>query len=148
VIRNAVVYSASGTPKALTAAAQKSPMAAIAAAAKAKGFVWIGLEDPDEPEMRTLADQLGLHPLATIDAITGKQQPKIQSFDEHLFIVMWILRETSKKKLEVGSLFLFVRDGLLVTVQRDMGKHPLVIEDILEATETSLRAGAVGGMSG
>jgi magnesium transporter len=148
VIRNAVAYSASGTPKALTAAAQKSPMTAIAATAKAKGFVWIGLEDPDEPEMRTLADQLGLHPLATIDAITGKQQPKIQSFDEHLFIVMWILRETSKRKLEVGSLFLFVRDGLLVTVQRDMGKHPLVIEDILEATETSLKAGAVGGMYG
>lgn len=148
MIRSQVSYSATGASKPLTVAAQKSFGATIAAAAKSKGFVWIGLEDPDEKEMRALAEQLGLHPLATIDAITGKQQPKIQSFDEHLFVVMWMLRATRTQKLDVGSLFLFVRDGLLVTVQRDMGKHPLVIEDILDATETSLKAGAVGGMYG
>jgi magnesium transporter len=148
VIRDQLIYSTTGAPKSLGAAAQKSLTATVAAAKRSRKFVWIGLEDPDEAEMRALADELGLHPLATVDAITGKQQPKIQSFDEHLFVVMWMLRRTRSAKLGIGELFLFVREGLLVTVQRDMGAHPLAVDEILEATETSLNAGAVGGMYG
>ena len=61
---------------------------------------------------------------------------------------MWLLHKTRSSRLSVGELFLFVRDGLLVTVQRNMARHPLDIAEILDATETSLEAGAVGGLYG
>jgi magnesium transporter len=148
MIRDMIRFHEHTDPKPLSDAQRTSPSSAIAAARKAAGFVWIGLEDPDEKEMTGFASTLGLHPLAVIDAVTGKQQPKVQSYDEHLFVVMWTLRQQRSGKLSVGGLFLFVRDGLLLTVQRDMGKHPLDLAAILDATETTLEAGAVGGLYG
>jgi magnesium transporter len=148
MIRDAISYSKTGTPTTLKDAARSAPKAAIAAAKRGGGFVWIGLEDPDEKEMRDLAEQLGLHPLAVMDAITGKQQPKVQSFTEHLFVVMWVLTRTRGAGVRVGGLFLFIREGMLLTVQRDLGKRPLDLASILGATETQLQSGAVGGMYG
>lgn len=148
MIRDAISYSKTGTPTALKDAARSAPKAAIAAAKRGGGFVWIGLEDPDEKEMRAFAEELGLHPLAVMDAITGKQQPKVQSFAEHLLVVMWVLATKRGADVRVGGLFLFVREGMLFTVQRDMGKHPLDLAAILEAAETQLESGAVGGMYG
>jgi magnesium transporter len=148
MIRDMVTFSQSKDPKPLAETARTSPKAAITTARRSGGFVWIGIEDPDEKEMATFAEALGLHPLAVADSVTGKQQPKVQSFDEHLFIVMWMLHERRSGKLEVGELFLFVRDGLLLTVQRGMGRHPLDLASILDATETKLEGGAVGGLYG
>jgi magnesium transporter len=148
MIRDVITFHDNNAPKPLSKAARKSLAAPIAAAKRAGGFLWIGLEDPDEKEMKALAEQLGLHPLATLDATNGKQQPKIQSYDEHLFVVMWLLHESRASRLSVGELFLFVREGLLVTVQRDMSTHPLDIPTILDATETSLSSGSVGGLYG
>jgi magnesium transporter len=148
MIRDVITFHDNSAPKPLSKTARGSLKAPIAAAKRAGGFVWIGLEDPDDKEMTALAEQLDLHPLATLDATNGKQQPKIQSYDEHLFVVMWQLHESRSSRLNVGELFLFVREGLLVTVQREMGKHPLDIPKILDATETSLGAGSIGGLYG
>jgi magnesium transporter len=148
MIRDVITFHNNTAPQPLNKTVRGSLKTPIAAAKRAGGFVWIGLEDPDEGEMNELAEQLGLHPLATRDATTGKQQPKVQSYDEHLFVVMWQLHESRSSRLNVGELFLFVREGLLVTVQREMGKHPLDIPTILDATETSLGTGAVGGLYG
>ncbi len=146
--RNALAYSPNGKGRPLPETAARAPKSAIATAKKAGGFVWIGLEDPDEKEMADLAERLELHPLPTLDATTGKQQPKIQSYDQHLFVVMWLLHKSPQSRLRVGELFMFVRDGLLVTVQRDMRGHPVDVPQILEATETSLHAGSVGALYG
>ena len=148
MIRDAITFHDSTAPKPLSKTARASLAAPIAAARRAGGFVWIGLEDPDEKEMKALAEQLNLHPLATLDAVNGKQQPKIQSYNEHLFVVMWLLHESRSSRLSVGELFLFVKDGVLVSVQRNMAKHPLDIAEILDATETSLQGGAAGGLYG
>ncbi|HXG82007.1 MAG TPA: CorA family divalent cation transporter, partial [Sphingomicrobium sp.] len=50
-------------------------------------FVWIGIADPTEEEMRSLANCYDLHPLAIEDAIKGDQLPKIDVYDEQLFVV-------------------------------------------------------------
>ena len=56
--------------------------------AERKGeFVWIGIADPSEDEMHKLADCYGLHPLAVEDAIKANQLPKIDVYDDQLFVV-------------------------------------------------------------
>jgi len=50
-------------------------------------FVWIGLVDPTEAELRTLQETYGLHPLAIEDALNADQLPKVDIYNEQLFVV-------------------------------------------------------------
>ncbi len=108
---------------------------AAAAAAKEQGqFVWVCLDDPETAELEALAKELGLHPLALADAVSGKQQPKMQYYDEHLFVVLWTLRgPNGSPNIELGQLFLFVRSDLLLVVRRNADDTDLsaVVEDAL-----------------
>ena len=50
-------------------------------------FVWIGLYEPDEAELQTLAARYGLHPLAVEDAVKANQLPKVDIYGDQLFVV-------------------------------------------------------------
>src|SRR6476619_684513 len=41
-------------------------------------FVWIGLFEPDEPLLRKVQEEFGLHDLAIEDALTAHQRPKLE----------------------------------------------------------------------
>ncbi len=116
---DALKFAADGSYSELSAAQQDDPAAAVSAAKRAHGFVWLNLINPDEAGMRDLAAQLDLHPLAAADAGLGRQQPKVQSYDQHLFIVMWtLLYSDPSATVAVGETYFFLRSNLLVTVQR------------------------------
>ena len=109
------------------------------------GFTWIGAVDPSAEALR---DDLGLHPLAVEDVIGGRQQPKLQWFGDQLFIVLWRLRLTGEHRPIAGSeLFLFARDGLLITVERSQsGVPPLDVANLLDAAQPPLRGNALGAL--
>ena len=50
-------------------------------------FVWIGVLEPSEEELRTLQANFGLHPLAVEDALKAHQLPKVDVYGEQLFVV-------------------------------------------------------------
>src|ERR1700745_147229 len=50
-------------------------------------FVWIGLFEPSEEELRTLQENFGLHPLAVEDALKAHQLPKLDVYGDQLFVV-------------------------------------------------------------
>ena len=50
--------------------------------------IWLDLEDPSERESRVLADAFHFHPLAIEDALQDYGHPKIDSFDDHVFIIV------------------------------------------------------------
>ena len=52
-----------------------------------EAFVWIGLHEPDEAHMQEVADVFGLHPLAVEDAVHAHQRPKLERYDDTLFLV-------------------------------------------------------------
>ena len=41
-----------------------------------EAFVWVGLHEPDEVQMKEVAEVFGLHPLAVEDAVCAHQRPK------------------------------------------------------------------------
>src|SRR6476620_5033243 len=45
--------------------------------AEGRGFVWIGLHEPDTDEMRVVAELFGQHELAVEDAVPAHQRPKL-----------------------------------------------------------------------
>ena len=121
---DALTFEPDGSYTELSPSQQHDPAAAVSAAKRAKGFVWLNLVNPDEARMRELADQLGLHPLAATDAALGRQQPKVQSYTQHLFIVMWtLLYSDPNATVAVGETYFFLRSNLLVTVQRASDKR-------------------------
>jgi len=50
-------------------------------------FLWIGLFEPSEAELKTLQQHFNLHPLAVEDAFKAHQTPKIEVYGQELFVV-------------------------------------------------------------
>lgn len=50
-----------------------------------RDFLWIGLQDPTDAEFADVDDELGLHPLAVEDAVSGRQRAKIERYGSSIF---------------------------------------------------------------
>ena len=61
----------------------------VSKAKRHHGFVWLHLVDPEEETVDRARETLGIHPVAAADVVSGRQQPKVQKFAEHLFILLW-----------------------------------------------------------
>jgi magnesium transporter len=55
---------------------------------RADTFVWIGLYEPDEPFLRKMQEEFGLHDLAIEDALSAHQRPEVERYDNSLFVVL------------------------------------------------------------
>jgi magnesium transporter len=93
-----------------------------------EAFVWIGLHEPDETHMQEVADVFGLHPLAVEDAVHAHQRPKLERYDDALFLVLktvnYVPHETvqlAREIVETGELMIFVGKDFVVTVRH--GEH-------------------------
>ncbi|MDX2054846.1 MAG: magnesium/cobalt transporter CorA [Polyangiaceae bacterium] len=96
--------------------------------------VWLNLDGPgDIKTLEFFRDQLGLHPLALEDVVNLGQRPKVEAYDDHLFVVMRMLHEASGS-LATEQLSLFLGRGFLISFQ---GDRP---GDCLEALRERLRS--------
>lgn len=106
-------------------------------------FVWVGLYQPTDEEMQTVADELDLPALQVADAMNVRQRAKAEVNDHETFVVFKVLRyieETSD--VETGQIAVFVGDHFVVTV-RFGGVGELVgARERLESSPELLRHGA------
>jgi magnesium transporter len=93
-----------------------------------KAFVWIGLHEPDEHQMQVVAEVFGLHPLAVEDAVNAHQRPKVERYDDTLFLVLktvtYVPHESvalAHEIVETGEIMVFVGADFVVTVRH--GDH-------------------------
>lgn len=91
-------------------------------------FVWIGLHEPDESQMQDVAEVFGLHPLATEDAVHAHQRPKLERYDETLFLVLKTVNYVphdsvvlAREVVETGEIMIFVGRSFVITVRH--GEH-------------------------
>ena len=85
-----------------------------------KQFAWIDLVNPTETELEQLAESIGLHELAVADALNGRQRPKLEHYDSHLFINTYAARFTrDADELETFEISVFVTKDFLITVRDD-----------------------------
>ena len=54
-------------------------------------FVWVALRDASDEELAQMQHEFGLHDLAVEDAAHGHQRPKIEEYDDSLFVVLHTL---------------------------------------------------------
>lgn len=88
-------------------------------------FLWIGLFEPDEDEFELVKDELNLHPLAAEDAVSAHQRPKMERYDDTLFVVLKTLAYVDRTSdIEVGEIMVFLGRDFVVTVRHGAG-NPL-----------------------
>ena len=116
----------------------------VAKAKRHDGFVWLHLVDPEEETVDRARETLGIHPIAAADVVSGRQQPKVQKFAEHLFILLWsILPRGEAGDLVLGQTYLYIGDGWLLTVQRGEGGELPDLPKLLSEAPENLRNGAM-----
>ncbi|MFH9014336.1 magnesium/cobalt transporter CorA [Streptomyces sp. NPDC017943] len=91
---------------------------ALGEARTAGGFVWIGLHEPTEREFEHVSREFGLHPLAVEDALKAHQRPKLEIYDDSLFVVLKPVRyEPQSDTVSTDELMIFLGDSFVVTVR-------------------------------
>jgi magnesium transporter len=82
--------------------------------------LWIDLQNPSESELRNIGNEFGLHELAVADAYKGRQRPKLDHYDSHLFINAYQTSFNEQTfELETAEISIFVTDKALITVRDD-----------------------------
>lgn len=104
------------------------PGEALRAAEQSGGFVWLGLYEPTEDELGALAQQYALHPLAVEDAVFAHQRPKLERYDDALFMVLktasYVAHEeltATSEVVETGEVMVFLGPHYVITVRH--GHH-------------------------
>ncbi|WP_433003128.1 magnesium and cobalt transport protein CorA [Kribbella sp. CA-294648] len=128
--------------------------AALAAARRGKGFVWIGLLEPTAEQIAGLGDEFGLHPLALEDAVKAHQRPKLEQYaggepgQETLFAVFKTVRyvphdelTASSEVVETGDVMVFCGSGFVVTVRHGRHGELTGLRQSLEAEPARLAKG-------
>lgn len=96
-------------------------------------LLWVDLQQPtpeDPEELDIIGGFFNVHPLAIHDFQSGVSNPKVQEFDNHVFIVWNLLRDNpSTEKLETSSLNMFLGENYLVTIHAEAVPE---LEDIHE----------------
>ena len=80
-------------------------------------LLWFNVEKPSEGDMSFLQDNLNFHPLAIEDCLTSIQRPKIDRYDDYLFIVLHAANlAPHKDKTASLELDTFIGPNFIVTV--------------------------------
>jgi magnesium transporter len=87
------------------------------------GFAWIGLHEPDEGQMASIAATFGLHELTVEDAVHAHERPKLERYDDLLFLVLRTVKyvphdiHALSEIVETGEIMVFVGKDFVVTVR-------------------------------
>ncbi|WP_246036386.1 magnesium and cobalt transport protein CorA [Cellulomonas telluris] len=108
---------------------QAGPLSVAQAAREAQaprgedGFVWLGLRHPTADDVVDVAAAFGLPALAVEDAVKAHQRPKLEVYDDVVFVVLKPARYVDHDEVvEVGEIAMFLGPRFVVTVRHGHGE--------------------------
>ncbi|MFE3600833.1 magnesium/cobalt transporter CorA [Streptomyces sp. NPDC059096] len=105
-------------------------------------FLWLGLHEATEKEFAMVSSEFGLHPLAVEDALHAHQRPKLEVYDDSLFVVLKpVVYEPEGDTVTTGELMVFIGDSFVVTVRHGEGAPLAAVRTRLEAEPDVLKHG-------
>jgi magnesium transporter len=109
-------------------------------------FVWLGLFEPTPDELDSVRREFNLHELAVEDALNAHQRPKLEVYDDTLFVVLKPARYVdSEEVVETGEIHLFVSEAFVVAVRHGEASSLREARKRLE-TRSDLLAAGTGGV--
>jgi magnesium transporter len=92
-------------------------------------IVWMDVCQPTEAEFAVVAEEFDLNPLAVEDALHERQRPKLDHYDDHVFISLYAVHlDHDSGELVASELAVFAAPRYLITVRKtaDLSIDPLV----------------------
>ncbi len=97
---------------------------------------WINIDGlGDLTVLRTLGERFNLHPLALEDVLDTNQRPKVEQYDDYLFIVAHQLFLGKDNELAAEQVSMFLGKTFLITLQEE-GEF-----DVFEPVRARIRSG-------
>ncbi|MCX4552059.1 magnesium/cobalt transporter CorA [Streptomyces sp. NBC_01387] len=121
-----------------------SDFSAALAEARADGdaFLWVGLHEPSREEFDLVSSDFGLHSLAVEDSLRAHQRPKLEVYDDSLFMVLKpVVYDTDSDSVTTDELMIFVGDSFVVTVRHGQGAPLAAVRKRLEEEHDVLKHG-------
>jgi len=84
--------------------------------ASSRGFVWVGLYEPDDAVLEKVQAEFGLHDLAIEDTRKAHQRPKVETYGNSLFVVVHTA-QVVEERIRYGETHAFLGPRYLVTVR-------------------------------
>ena len=113
-----------------------------AACMRPDSFVWLGLHEPTEEEFESVRVAFDLHELAVEDAVKAHQRPKLEVYDDSLFLVLRTARYLdAEEQVEFGEILVFVGEHFLVHVRHGEATALSPVRQAVEARDDLLRCG-------
>lgn len=128
------------------AGSRSGGLAETAAAARdGGGFVWAGVHDPSPAEIAEIVTVFNLHPLAAEDVVKANQRPKVERYDDWLFIVLITARYLDDPEtVQFGEIQLLCNEHSIVVIRHGEPVPLVGVRRRLEASEDALVDGPVG----
>ena len=94
-------------------------------------YFWLDIDEPGEEEVEFLAETFHFHPLALEDMRKRGQRPKLEDYDEYVFLVYYGAGEKAgaEGEVELQEVHAFISGGYIVT------SHAGPIEALAEARQ-------------
>jgi magnesium transporter len=124
-------------------AEEPDDLAELHAACQSEDAVaWLGLYEPSQEEFAAVAREFGLHELACEDAVKAHQRPKIERYEDTLFLVLRPARYVDETETVVfGEVAIFVGPQFVITVRHGDAPELGPVRRRLEARPDLLRRG-------
>jgi magnesium transporter len=104
-------------------------------------FVWVSLSDASDAELERVQNEFDLHELVIEDARHGNQRPKIEEYDDSLFVVLHML-DAVDSDIEVGEVLVFVGRNYILTIRNRSEHNFRSVRERCEREPDLLRLGA------
>jgi magnesium transporter len=106
-------------------------------------FIWVGLYEPTEQVLSHIQDAFGLHDLAIEDAHNAHQRPKLEVYDDSMFVVLRTARlsDGGEHRIEFGETHVFVGTRYVITVRHGSLKSHVGLRARCEASPQLLAKG-------
>ncbi len=97
---------------------------------------WLDVDGLGDIEvLKAIGEKYGLHPLALEDVLNMGQRPKVESYADHLFIVMDMVYYDVERCMCGEQISMFLGKNLLITIQEEIG------QDVFDPVRARIRGG-------
>ncbi len=81
-----------------------------------ESLVWVDIEQPTEKDNRILSDVFHFHPLTIEDAIETRNHPKVESYNDYLFLIVHgVTMETNTTNFVTRELDIYLGANFVLT---------------------------------
>lgn len=113
-----------------------------------EGYVWVSLNAPDQQQMVSLSETFGVHELIVEDAVYARQRPKVERYEDQLFMVIRSIAYQdidevvdTREVISTGEIQMIIGSDFIITIRHAAAN---VVKDLRRKVEEDPELNALG----